>query len=118
VNWMRASGALVRHLENGKEFITDGIDEETASQMIQLYENLREIHKKTMVPILRSAMLKIHSDSPDKDANPMDLIQEAHEHLYANGGRIWADKIYTLRHLNKQIQSLSERVSPQDTEPQ
>lgn len=116
VNWMRASGSLVRHLDNKKDFHTDNLDLDTAKGMLDNYSQLREHHKKTMVPHLRSAMAKIHSDKGDPKAHPMDYLEDAHAHLEANGGKVWAEKLHTLRHLNHQVHHLSSRISKMPTE--
>lgn len=116
VNWMRASGSLSRHLSNGKDFHTDNLDRDTTMSMIKNYHEIREAHKKTMIPHLRSAMAKIHNDKGDPNAHPMDYLDDAHAHLEANGGKVWSDKIHTLRHLNHQIQHLSHRLGHMPTE--
>ena len=116
VNWMRASGSLTRHLDNKKDFHTDNLDRETTMSMLDSYTRLREDHKKTMVPSLRSAMAKIHSDKGDTHAHPMDYLDDAHKHLEANGGHVWASKVHTLKHLNTQISHLSTRLQKMPTE--
>ncbi len=110
VNWMRASKGIVRHLDAGKEFDTDKMDSQTITHMLDHYRSLRDYHKQTMVPHLRSAMSKLHSEKGDPSLNPMDLLDEAHAHLRANGGRLWADKVSTLTHLNTQINNLSAKL--------
>jgi hypothetical protein len=110
VNWMRASKGIIRHIDNGKEFDTDNMDEHTVRTMLDHYNIIRDNHKQTMVPHLRSAMAKLHADKGDPSLNPMDLIDEAHTHLKNNGGKVWADKLHTLNHLNTQIRGLNAKL--------
>lgn len=111
VNWMRASRAMVRHLNSGKQIDTDDMDPETIKVMLDHYKVIRDHHKKTMVPHVRSAMYKLYSEKGDPSLNPTDLINEAHAHLRENGGRVWAEKVSTLSHLNNQISKLSEKLA-------
>src|SRR5690606_4479580 len=106
INWMRASIAIVRHIDSGKEFDMDNIDEQTAQAMLEHYKSLKQFHKQTMVPLLRSAMAKLYAEKGDPSSSPMDLIDEAHDHLRDNGGEVWAEKLRTLHHINTQIKYL------------
>lgn len=110
VNWLRASSAIISHVDRGNDFHTDGLDKNTAQKMHKLYTQIRDYHKKTMTPHLRSAMSKLHSEKGDATTPPMDLLSEAHEHLNANGGHVWVEKVHTLVHLNKKIKHLESRM--------
>lgn len=111
VNWMRASTSMVRHLNSGKEIDTDNMDKESLQAMLDHYKVIRDHHKNSMIPHIRSAMSKLHADKGDPSLNPMDLLDEAHEHLKSNGGKVWADKLSTLHSLNHHISSLSEKLN-------
>ncbi len=111
VNWMRASTGMVRHLEDGKDFDTDQMDEHSIRTMLDHYHVIRDKHKQTMIPHLRSAMAKLHADKGDPSLNPMDLLDDAHEHLKANGGQAWAEKTNNLNHLNSQINTLTSKLT-------
>jgi len=110
INWMRASSAIIKHIDKGNKFHTDGLDLETGKKMLDHYIQLREAHKKTMIPHIRSAVAKLHAEKGDSNTSPMDLLEEAHEHLKANGGHVWAEKLSTLHHINMQIKKLSDRI--------
>lgn len=116
VNWMRASKGIIRHLDNGKEFDTDNMPAENIQTMLDHYKVLRDHHKESMVPHLRSAMAKLHADKGDPSLNPMDLLDEAHVHLKANGGKVWAEKLNTLNHLNTQIRNLTTKLNKKSNE--
>jgi hypothetical protein len=111
VNWMRASSAIINHIDRGRSFHVDNLDFNTANKMMSHYTKLREDHKSTMIPHLRSAMSKLHAEKGDANTSPMDLIDEAHDHLRENGGQVWSDKLHTLNHLNTQIRHLSTRMA-------
>lgn len=108
-NWMRFSRALISHIDKGQPFDTDNADPDMLQQMKDQYHQLRDMHKQTMIPLLRGAMAKLHSDG-DGTKSPMDYLPEAYKHLDANGGHVWADKLMTLQHLNKQIKGISDRL--------
>lgn len=110
VNWMRASKGMVNHVNNGKKIDTDQMDDKSVQSMLDHYTVIRDHHKKSMVPHLRSAMAKLHAEKGDPSLNPMDLLDDAHEHLKANGGEVWAEKLHTLNHINGQIKKLSTRI--------
>jgi hypothetical protein len=55
-------------------------------------------------------MTKLHADKGDANLRPIDLLKEAHEHLNANGGHQWAEKVATLSSLNQHISKLQERI--------
>jgi hypothetical protein len=111
VNWMRASGAIVNHLDSGRDFDTDQMDEHTVRTMLDHYHVIRDHHKQSMIPHLRSAMAKLHAETGDPSAQPMDHLDAAHEHLKANGGHVWAQKLHDLHHLNNQIRTLTEKLT-------
>lgn len=110
VNWMRGATAIKNHLSRGKEFDTDTMDKDTVQTMLDHYKVLRDHHKNTMVPHLRSAMAKIHSDKGVPGSNPMDYLEEAHKHLRESGNPVWAEKVNTLSHFNTQIAKLSSKL--------
>ncbi|AYP68561.1 hypothetical protein EalM132_00047 [Exiguobacterium phage vB_EalM-132] len=110
VNWMRASTAIVHHINNGGDFHTEHTDVETAKKMLHHYESLRELHKKDMVPHIRSTVAKLYHESADKHIPNEELVDKAHEHLEANGGHIWSAKMHTLRHLNTSINKLRDTI--------
>lgn len=109
VNWLRASSAIVRHLENKKEFITDNLTPALIEELHQKYTELSEIHRRTMIPHLRSAMQKLKEEG-DGASQDMDMLEEAHIHLAANGGAVWADKLFMLRAINSQLEYLEKRA--------
>jgi len=111
VNWMRFSTALHRHLDEGNEFHMDNSDPETLKMLLSNYKNIREIHKKTMIPHIRAAMAKLHSEHGDGSLSHMDFLDKAYEHLEANGGHHWAEKVNSLVSLNRHINSLTERLT-------
>lgn len=110
VNWMRASGSLVDHLDKHEDFHLDDMDLDTANSMLDNYKQLREHHKSTMYPHLRSAMAKLHSEKADANTPPLSLLDEAHAHLDANGGHVWREKVNTLSHFNRKIKYLDGRI--------
>lgn len=110
VNWMRASRAIKNHIASGKDFETDPLDKETAQTMLDHYKVLREHHKETMIPHLRSAMSKIHADRGTPGSTPMDYLDEAHSHLKNSGNGVWAEKLNTLSHFNTQIAKLTSKL--------
>lgn len=110
VNWMRFSNALANHLDNGKDFHTDDHDVQGMKKMLEHYTALKELHKQSMVPHVRAAMTKLHSESTDTTKGLMDHVKDAYVHLDANGGHVWAEKVSTLNHINKQINHLSSRL--------
>jgi hypothetical protein len=111
VNWMRASKAITNHLDAGRDIDTDPMDEQSVRTMLDHYHVLRDHHKQSMVPHIRSAMAKLHAETGDPSAQPMDHLDAAHEHLKANGGKVWADKLHTLSHLNTQISTLTAKLT-------
>lgn len=111
VNWMRASGALVNHIDQGRDFHMENTDPIVLRRMHKHYEGLREMHKQTMIPHVRAAMHKLHENSNEPHRNPMDFLPEAYKHLEANGGHYWAEKIHTLNHLNNHIKKLSTKLT-------
>lgn len=110
VNWMRASRAISGHLNKGKEFDIDNTDKESVQAMLEHYTALREHHKKTMIPHLRSVMSKLHSEKGEPGSNPIDFLDEAHEHLNSSGNAVWREKLSTLKHFNTQIARLSDKL--------
>lgn len=110
VNWLRASMSLARHLDGKGEFITDNLTPELIQDLTQRYTELLEVHKKSMLPHIRSAMQKLREEG-DGTEQDMDLLQEAHVHLAKYGGATWADKIHTLRVLNTNLDYLEKRAS-------
>jgi hypothetical protein len=109
-NWMRFSSALVRHLDEGNDFDIEDSNPDSLNQMKDLYHQLRDLHKQSMVPHVRAAMSKIHSEKGDDSKHPMDYLDDAYNHLDANGGHIWAEKVRTLNHFNQQIKKLSDKI--------
>lgn len=110
VNWLRFSRALIDHIDQGKPFHMDDADPEMLNQMLDQYHQIRDMHKQTMVPHVRAAMSKIHSLRGDTSADPMSYLNEAYDHLEANGGHSWAEKVRTLTNLNNHIKKLSDRI--------
>lgn len=110
VNWMRFSTALQRHLDEGKEFHMDNTDPEALKQMLAGYQSIRDSHKSTMIPHIRAAMAKLHSEHNDGSLSHMHFLDKAYEHLEANGGHAWAEKVSVLSSLNKHINKLTERL--------
>lgn len=110
VNWMRASASIIEHLNNNKAFFTDNITPEIAQQLLDMYAKVELLHKKTMIPHLRSAMQKLKEEDSATASHSMDKLADAHIHLAANGGSVWADKIFILRTLHTQMKFLEERV--------
>lgn len=110
VNWMRGATAIKNHIARGKDFETDSMDKHTVQTMLDHYKVLRDHHKETMVPHLRSAMAKIHADKGESGTTPMDYLDEAHKHLKNSGSKMWAEKVNTLSHFNTQIAKLSDRL--------
>ncbi|MMZ43535.1 hypothetical protein D1872_50910 [compost metagenome] len=111
INWMRFSTALHKHLDDGNEFHMDNDNPETLKQMLGHYTALRETHKQTMVPHIRAAMAKLHADHGDGTMSHMDFLDQAYEHLEANGGHHWAEKVSVLSSLNKHINRLTDRLT-------
>jgi len=110
VNWMRFSNALVNHLNEGKDFHLDDTDSSSLKAMLHHLSQAREYHKQTMIPHIKATMSKLYSESTDTTRNLMDYIHDAHKHLEANGGHHWAEKLRTLSHMNKHIDSLTKRI--------
>lgn len=110
VNWMRVSHAIVNHVNEGKDFHTDHVDSDTHQKMLEHYTSLRDLHKKDMIPHIRSTVAKLYSESPNKQLSNQELVDMAHEHLDANGGHVWAEKMHTLRHLNTHIENLKNKL--------
>jgi len=113
VNWFRFSNALSRHLENGGDVSLDDTDRDTLVKMFNHYSQLLELHKKGMVPHVRAAMSKIKSEDTTTGKSHMDYLNAAYQHLDANGGPEWAEKVSTLRHIHGQLASLSGKLSKQ-----
>lgn len=110
VNWMRFSNALISHIDKGQPFDCDNADQGMVQQMKDHYHQLRDMHKQTMIPHIRGAMAKLYQDG-DKSKSPMDYLSEAYNHLDANGGSVWGEKLNTLHHLNTQIKKLSDKLT-------
>ena len=108
INWMRFSRALTHHLDSGKEFHHDNAHPEGIKTMLSHYSQLREVHKQSMVPHVRAAMVKLHS--ANSSMHPDELLSAAYKHLEANGGHAWAEKVATLHNINTQIGKLSSRL--------
>lgn len=109
INWMRFSRAMISHIDQGKPFETDNADPELLQSMKDNYHQLRDMHKQTMIPHIRAAIAKLHSEG-DTTKSPMDYLPEAMSHLDANGGHVWSDKLRVLDHFNNQIRRLSDRL--------
>lgn len=112
VNWMRFSRSLTRHLSDGKEFHVDETDPGTLQHMVDHLCHIRDLHKQTMVPHVRAAMTKLQSD--DQTGNHkhyMEYLSNAYNHLDANGGHVWLEKVNTLRGLNSHINKLKHRIA-------
>lgn len=110
VNWLRASRSIIDYLDDNSEFLLEDLDIDTASSMLDLYNQLRELHKKTMYPHLRSAMNKIDSENRDSSKSNTELLNEAHSHVDKHGGWIWREKVDVLNTLNRQISYLEGRT--------
>lgn len=117
VNWMRFSGAVSRHMDEGKDFHIDDSDPALLNQMLTHYKLLKEMHKRTMVPHVRAAMQKLRMDSNDGSKGDMDYLNEAYAHLDANGGHHWSEKVSGLHSLNHHINHLTERLSKMGYQP-
>lgn len=111
VNWMRFSHALCKHLDEGKEFDMDDGDSQSLQEMLDYYTKLKDMHKKTMIPLVRSAMSKLYAEKNDANLRPIDLVKEAQQHLDANGGVVWSNKVSTLANLNAQIKSINNKLN-------
>lgn len=111
INWMRFSNAMVHYLNAGGDFDMDEDNPELIQAMLDQYKQLRDLHKQSMIPHIRAAMAKIYADKNDKSLQPTDCLQEAHEHLAANGGQIWAEKLASLSHFNRQIKKLQDKLN-------
>jgi hypothetical protein len=111
VNWLRFSTALHRHLDGGGQFHLDNGDPEALKTMLNNYRGILDAHKKTMVPHVRAAMAKLYMEHGDGSKSHMDFLKDAYEHLEANGGHQWAEKVSVLSNLNKHVNSLTERLS-------
>jgi len=109
INWMRVNRALKNHLEADGDFHTDDVDPRLLKQMHDHYHVMRELHKKTMVPHLKATMSKLSQDDGGSK-HPMEYLDKALEHLEANGGHIWRDKLTHLVHLNNKIKGLKARI--------
>lgn len=117
VNWMRFSNALDKHLSANQPFHTDDADVQTLKQMHQQYTQIRETHKKTMIPHVRGAMQRLkEKDTTGMGKHHTEYLQQAYAHLDANGGHHWAEKVSTLHHLNSKIKGLTERLSAKGIE--
>lgn len=111
VNWMRFSRALVKHLDEGKHFDTDSTDTESLQSMLDQYTQLRDMHKQTMIPHVRAGLSKLHAKGEITSKDPMEYLPQVYDHLDANGGHIWAEKVRTLSNLNSQIKNITEKLS-------
>lgn len=110
VNWMRASRAISSHINRGNEFNMDDMSKESAQTMLDHYKVLRDHHKQTMIPHLRSAMAKLHSESGDPNSQPTDHLDAAHALLNNSANGVWKEKLDTLSHFNTQIAKLEGKV--------
>jgi hypothetical protein len=110
INWLRFSIGLIKFLDAGNDFHTDNADEASLQAMLKNYQDIMELHKKTMVPHLRAAMSKLQADKGTADSRPMEMLQEAYKHLDQYGGSAWADKVSTLSNLNSRVKNLSARL--------
>jgi hypothetical protein len=110
VNWLRACSAIINYLNENNEFYMGDIDPESANSMIELYNQIKEYHKRTMNPHLRSAMDKIVEDSGDNITPSDELLNQAHELLDKSGGALWREKVDMLSNINRQINYLSQRM--------
>lgn len=111
INWLRFSTALGRHLDKGNEFHMDNADPEVLKQMLGQYKALRDTHKQTMIPHVRAAMAKLHAEHGDGSKSHMDFLQDSYDHLEANGGHHWSEKVNVLSSLNKHINKITERLT-------
>ncbi|MNW28691.1 hypothetical protein D3C74_55260 [compost metagenome] len=111
INWFRFSTALHRHLDKGGQYHMDTEDPETLKQMLESYKGIRDLHKKTMIPHVRSAMAKLHSEHGDGSKSHMDFLKDSYSHLEANGGHHWSQKVSVLNGLNNHINSLTQRLN-------
>lgn len=114
VNWMRACSAIIDYLEDNNFYLED-MNLEEASEMLNLYNRIRDYHKMTMAPHLRSAMAKIHSYNRDNTKSDDDLLKSAHLHLDKYGGEDWRSKVYNLGVINRQIEYLEMRTQSMES---
>lgn len=111
VNWMRFSRALVHHLDSGGSVHIEHEDPNVMTNMLNKYSEIKELHKKDMIPHVRAAMSKLRADDVDGTKPDSHYIKLAYEHLDKNGGHQWAHKVATLVDLNNKINHLSTRIS-------
>lgn len=111
VNWLRASRAISTHLNNGNELDMDDMSKESAQLMLDHYKVLRDHHKQTMIPHLRSVMSKLHSESNGESSSPLDHLDAAHQILNNPANGVWKEKVSTLSHFNTQIAKLQSKIS-------
>jgi len=109
VNWMRLNRSLKNHLDADGEFHTDNLDDNTATSMYHQYHQMRELHKKTMIPHLKATMAKLSQDEGG-GKHPSEYLHSAFKHLEANGGHIWRSKLHHIIHLNNKINELGKRI--------
>lgn len=110
INWFRFSQALMGFLRDGQQLDLDNVDEDTAQQMLDHYTGIRDLHKQSMIPHLRDAMSKMYSEAGNSGKSPSDYVSQAYEHLENKGGRVWANKMDVLNHINGQISKLQAKI--------
>lgn len=110
VDWMRASGAVVNHLNQGRDFHMEDTEPEKMRQVLSHYTKMRELHKETMIPHVKAALQKLHQDGGDPHKNPMDYLEQVYAHLDQNGGHYWAEKVHVLTSLNRHIANMTSKL--------
>lgn len=110
VDWMRASGAVVNHLNQGRDFHLEDTEPEKMRQVLSHYTTMKEMHKETMIPHVKAALGKLHQDGGDPSKNPIDYLPQVYAHLDQNGGHHWAEKVHTLHSLNRHIANLTTKL--------
>lgn len=116
INWLRFSTALIKFFKAGNSFYTDDSDAESLQLMLNNYKSIRELHKRTMIPLVRAAMSKLASNTGTHVVRPMELLPEAYKHLDNYGGQDWSNKVSTLVQLNNSIKYLTKRLGLEQDE--
>lgn len=110
-------GALLKFLEEGNTLDVDFMEDEDKQRIIQSLTDLREVHKKYMVPQIRAVMNKIKGESEDISLSGPELLEQAYELLSLYGGAQWNSKLNTLHYYSSRIRELSESMEDtKDTE--
>lgn len=107
--WRNFKTALIGFLGE-KELDLDFTEESDIQAIIESYSQLREIHKKYMVPHIRGVMNKIKEESGDTVPSSEELLEDAYEMLSLHGGAQWNDKLNTLHYYSQRIRELSELI--------